>query len=412
MTLLAFAGCEVDVQGGIGGVDVDGVGTTAGTGTITRDTGTFKTGLASWKCQNGATANSQAVAAFTASNTNGVSYFLRIYLNVTTMPTTSSCQPVELSGISCRLTTGGTLQLFNGVGGSGSQVGSDSSALSTGVWYRIEMMYTVSGGVITDLELRLDGTTVASASGQSLTTSTSLSIGLGRIGASSASTVLFVDDFAYCNSSGAANNTWLADTCLSVLMPPISDNNRGAWVAGAGGTTNLFAGADNTPPVGVADGSATDTSQIKNKSTTNPTNCDLNLDTYTSALGAGVTVNGIRLVACHGEDPATGTKAGTIAMVSNPAIGTTSFNFGNDLGAQGTYSGNWRYALSTITDTPSVTLGTAPVIRITCVSGATATRAASCCLLASYVAYTAAVAAGVEAPAIIALQAVNRGATW
>lgn len=391
MARLWTAGAEVEA--GISPSSPDGSRDSGGDPTI-RSAAKARTGAASWLCDSLTGPNFMA-KEFPVTWAASVTYSFRAYLLFSHLPagTTRIMQlGSSIAGLSVRLTSAGKVQLFNDA--AGTQIGSDSSETISAdgtTWHRFEIQVTMNGSTqFASGELRLNGTSVATFSGLTLTAGNAVRAGWcsgGTVGTDlGTNKQVYVDDVALNDSTGADNTSWPGDGAV-VLMLPISDNNRGAWVAGAGGTTNLFEGVNNTPPVGVADASATNGSQIKNKSTTNPTSCDLNLDTYTNA-GVTGTVNVIRVIAVTGEDPATGTKAGTIEMVSNPAIGpSASFDYGNNAGAQSTYLGLWFW-VAVQTEAPTPTLGTAPVIRITCTSGATAARAASCGLLGAYVDYT------------------------
>lgn len=388
MSRLFAAGAEISVLSST--PDASSV-----TGTVTRDTSNQRTGSACYKFDTGA-GNAAAHCAFPVPTTAANRLFYgRAYVMFPALPASSGTFFTGIStatGAAARLTSGGKVQFWDEA--AGTQVGSDSAAtVATGTYYRIEMLLTVnaSNTAITTIELRLDGTTVATGTFTGGSFGGQFDVGW-QVGAlPGANTVMYADDLASNDNQGSVNNSW-AGSGKVILMAPISDNARGAFTGGAGGTTNLWDAINNTPPVGVADASATDTSQIKNKTTTNPTSYDGNLDTYTNAgIGTTDTINSIQVWVNTGEDSATGTKAGTAQMVSNPAIGTVSFNFGNDAGAQGTYVGNWFWSKTAFSEAPSVTLGTAPVIRITCTSGATGTRAAGCDFLGAYVEYTPAV---------------------
>lgn len=358
---------------------------------VTRDTGTFRSGAAAWKYDSGAGSAAGRVDYGGGNNIASRTVFLRVYARWAAAPSSQQAfigdEPSGSPRIGVKMKTDGTLQLFQ----DATAQGSASAAVTDSTWHRVELSYTIdSGGLITAAEFLLDGTSIGTFSGSVSGSVTGFNPFFGYQAAPGANFVAYFDDAARNDSTGAANNSWCGDGAV-ILMEPVSDNARGNWTAGAGGTTNLFDGVNNTPPVGVADASATNGSQIKIKSTTLPSNCDLNLNSYTTE-GVTGTVNAITLWVNHGEDPATGTKAGTAAIVSNPASGTVSFNFGNDVGAQSTYFGLWAWN-SLLVDAPSVTLGTAPVIRVTCTSGSTGTRAASCDFLGAYVEYTPAAAA-------------------
>lgn len=380
MARLYHGGAEVEAGSVATGPD----GLVSGT-TVTRDTSIFRSGLAAWKFDSGAGNGIPTVIGPVAAAASKTLY-VRAYFYATAAPSTAA----EILGTNSttdplvRFRTDGAIELLV----NGSAVGSASaSSIADSTWHRVEMKVVISAGDnYTDAEVLLDGTTVATWSGTQ-----------GRAGGNfrwgwsqqpGANKIIYADDVAINDSTGAANNSYPGSGNV-ILMAPISDNARGAFTAGAGGTTNLWDAVNNTPPVGVAEASATNTSQIKNRTTTNTTNCDLNLDTYANAgVGASDTVNAIICYAAHGEDPGTGTKAGSVSMVSNPAIGAATFNFGDDVGAQGTYLGNWKWKATAASDAPSVTIASAPVIRITCTSGATGSRSASCCFLGAYVDYT------------------------
>jgi hypothetical protein len=68
------------------------------------------------------------------------------------------------------LTTGGVLQLRNS---AGTQIGSSGSTLSTGVWYRISLAYTITSTTVNRFELFLNGSTNVSVTNTTLTNVTS-----------------------------------------------------------------------------------------------------------------------------------------------------------------------------------------------------------------------------------------------
>lgn len=385
-----MSGCEVQASEWFN----NGLLVLAGITPIRDSSLTARTGTYSWQCASSAANAASNLSTATFTRVLSRVYYLRGYFYFSQIPTAATTTVMQAgpTGFGAKVTSGGKLRFYNL--GAGTQIGSDSAAtLTTGVWYRIEISFTVDAtltNTYTAGELMLDGTSVASTSGASLTGVTG-TCGWGLLDAPGANITVAVDDIALNDNTGAANNSWPGDGKI-VWMEPISDNARGAWTGGAGGTTNLWNGvnAGTAQLTGVADASATDVSQIKNKTTTNPSSCDLNLATYTAAgVGSADIVNAILILDVDGEDTATGTKTGACSMVSNPVIAEpTAFNFGDDAGLQGSYPGLWAWHAGVMTDAPSVTKGTAPVIRIRCISGATATRAASCCLLGAYVDYT------------------------
>lgn len=148
--------------------------------------------------------------------------------------------------IAAKLTSGGKLQLFVG----GTQVGADSiETLLTGFYYVIELSVTINGASqSTAAELRLDGVSVASSTHSAATLGTDFLA--GWIEAQTSKT-MHIDDVAINDNQGSAQNSWPGDGKI-VLLTPITDTQRGSWTGGAGGTTNVFDGVNNTPPIGTA----------------------------------------------------------------------------------------------------------------------------------------------------------------
>lgn len=161
-----------------------------------------------------------------------------------------------------------------------------------------------------------------------------------------------IDDTAWCGVGGA------------VFLLPASDNNVGGWRTGASGTAALYDAVNNTPPVGTYATLATTGSQIHSLTNSATDDCDLNLQDY-SAAGITATVNAVQLVIAHGEEIITGTKAGAIEVVSNPAqSASNAFNYGGDVSACAVYPTYWQVTRGDVLSDPSVTLGTSPVVRV------------------------------------------------
>ncbi len=400
MARLYTAGAEIEAGGAAGTFE----GTQ--TGSPTRDTGTKRSGAASFKCDSGASV--AVYKDFTANSTQSAShtYSVRAYLNFTNLPGATVAVLRFSQHYSARVTSAGKVQFWDDT--TGLQVGSDSAAtLSTGTWYRFEIQIVCGATTFTSAELRLDGTTVASdgatahvwASGQ-------FRVGWLVTGAGT-NKVLYIDDVAINDDTGSSQTSWCGDGKV-VLLVPISDNARDAkWTGGAGGTTNLWDAVNNTPPAGLVSASATNTSQIEHAGTAAGTTdkYDANLTTYTTAgIASGDTINLVQWLESCGEDIATGTKLLDFEVLSNPTIASPgNVTAGLDVGAVGTYPTNWdatnKPASShkgPITYSPSVTLGTSPVMRVR--RPETAARVASVCFMGMYVDYTEFVS---ESPAIL-----------
>ena len=238
-----------------------------------------------------------------------------------------------------------------------------SSALSAdGHWHRIEVEVISS----TSRKLFVDGSLWA-------TDSTSITsggvaqagaiVGAHKPGTFSVTTNLYFDDIVFDDGDA------IIGAGKDILLGPISDNAVTGWTAGAGGTTNLWNAASSIPPVGLAAASETNTSQIKDPATSATDNYDANMQTYTAGgVGAGDTVNSVMAIANTGEEITTGTKAGDIRVISNPSDGGADgsrYDFGDDgATAAGTFPTGWTTAIGVVVSSPTVTLGSSPVVRV------------------------------------------------
>lgn len=379
-------------------VQVDSPLTVSPSGAISRDTSLQRTGTGCLKCDSAA---GNAIAAvpiltFAASTT----FYVRAFYRFTDLPTSTArimgAGTGELSGVFVMLTSGGKLQLWNNQ--TVTQIGSDSAVtLTTGTYYRVEVMAVLNSSTqVTAVELRLDGTTVASASGLTITGVKS-TFKIGWTTAPGASKVLYIDDVAVNNSTGTVNNSWCGDGRVVMLLPA-SNNSVGLWQSSTGGSIgNAWDAINNVPPLGVADLTVgSDGKQIRNALANANASADLTMQTYTDVgVPAGATINMVIPWVCTAAPVATSAKAGTIGCLNNPAISQAALGAGGTAGAfwsgvaGGTYPTGWKWSPGTITEAPSVTLGLGPTMRINQVTSST--RIAVVCFLGMYVDYTPAV---------------------
>lgn len=264
------------------------------------------------------------------------------------------------------------------------------------VWYRVEVDVTITIVNVTSRqttvnEVRIDGATVGGAT-QANSAVADVTPGNGTggtiwgLGVYTPNGVwnpgnFDFDDMAINDSLGSSNNSW-CDEGSVVLLLPTSDNSAGSWRAGSAASAvangALFNAIDNIPPVGTATPDAA-TAAISNavSGVTTP-NGDFNMTTYVAAGAKGSDrVVAVQQIIWHAEDVATGTKTGTYAMVSNPAVAASAaFNFGNDGGAASTHPSSWIQLYAAPTDVVPATVrpGVAPVARVTKTD--TGTRAA------------------------------------
>jgi hypothetical protein len=388
MALRQAFGAEWDV----GGDTPDGIAT----GTATRDTTLFRSpGLASFKFNS--TAGNAAATGSTGSlfggalpalnTTNGVTNFCQYWVNVTNLPASNT--PIIIgAGNSTTgspyvvLTTTGTLQLWDGAhSGAPVQVGSDSPAISTGTWFRVELALVQNGSGTSNATALLNG--VQFASGATTAAGANNTVTFGWITAPGASKVINFDDIQINDSTGAANITYPGGTYCIALFPT-SDNARVGWTAGGGATTSLFDAVNNTPPVGVATGSATNTSQIKDTTNNTTDTYDANVTTYTAAgMPANGTVVGVQAFAVFSYSTNVA-NIGGIQITSNPVIAESTFSASF---TAGTYPSGWSCVTTVWSENPSVTAGTAPIVRFR-KGTASNSRTQSVCAMGCYFAYS------------------------
>ncbi len=391
---------------------------------VTRATTHQRTGAACLACGSGA-GNGLSYWDPNYSPVAGATFYLRAYMNFDALPG-STVQIMSfgsaVAGLHARLTAAGKVQLFNGA--TSTQIGSDSAATvsaGTDTYYRVEMKIVLNGSTqISDIELQLDGTSVASTSGLAIA---SLACRIGwTLTAPGANKTVYLDDIAMNNGSGANNNTWPGAGAVVLLLPTATSAAGTGWVLGnntaEGG--NGWNSVNNTPPVGIADlgGAGADTGQIRNATSAANSNFDATMTTYTAAgIGAADTINAVTPWTITAAPVVTSAKQGTVGVVSNPAITNIAFPLPGTAGAfwsgatGGTFITGWKGAPGTITEAPSVTLGTAPVMRVTQVTSST--RIAMVCFMGIYVDYTPAATGFIAAPIEARYQqAVYRAASF
>jgi hypothetical protein len=421
MGRLSTIGFEIEAISGL----FDGLNVT---GAATRDATVSRPGgganvAASLKCDSGA--GNAAASASLANQCLGTgagggqfvattTYSKRFYFCFDDLPTsdTDILRYVSTTAITVRLRTTGALALYNAT--AGTQIGSDSTLIvvADGVtWYRIDLSVIRSATpTITFAEARVNQQIIATSGVLALTASSvNGATAVGWITAPGANKVLHVDDGAINDSTGTHENTY-PDEGNVLLLLEVSDNARSAgWLAGAGGTTNLFDAGNNMPPVGVALASATNTSQIKNGAATTTDNYDANLTDYTTAgVDPMDTITLVHPLWALGCDSATATNIARL-LVSNPQSNGGTESTQSTGAIAGTYNSNWKQPNNGlhIVYNPTVVLGTSPVIRVGKRTN-TAARTVMCCFMGAYVE----VKREILRPILTVEQAVNRAAAF
>jgi hypothetical protein len=394
MARLSTVGYEVDIprNAAVGPENPAGGATS---GTLTRDTANERSGDGCLACDG-----STGVAAYASFGAIAASktFYLRAYVKFGALPAadTGILGSTASLGLQARVTSGGKLRLVNNV--NGAQIGSDSTAtIVTGMYYRVELQAVTNASTqITSGELRLDGVTVASFSGQTITGAGAVFQTGWLASPGSGSKMLYVDDVALNDSTGAANNSWCGNSAIVMLLP-VADSAANAWRQGTGTAGVLWSSVDNEPPLGVADIQAgSDPKQIRNSAANANDDADVTLKSY--ALAGIVSDSTILTVVpwvCHAAPSGTSPKAGSVGIVNNPAIAQlsiSSFHAGTNAG---TYPTGWKWQAGTQAEAPSVTTTSAPVMKLRQVTSST--RIAMCCFMGMYVDFIQ----GSAAPSII-----------
>lgn len=357
MTFFAVAGFDVhDTGTAVQGSDGSMV---SGTGVLDRTT--FMHGLGSLKLSPAAIWAPRTASAFGSAQAAVMFY---IYLDgsfaISTEGYIWSNDDVQVRLV---MTPSRELSMQILLVGSWTDIGDPSAPLNLSQWYRVEVHF-YHGGVAgaNGYEWFLDGQLVTRLLNSNSDVTTP---GSSRLQHPGTAGFVYFDDFIACAIDlvqtaypTSGHPVWYS-SCRShrvVTMHPTSDAQRGSWVAGAGGTTNLWNAVNNAPPLGTA--SETDLTQIEN----NDTSPDNSTDEYRPDCGSLVGIGFdtavdratiVQLWICHGEDVNAGTKTGSFAMFAGPPSapsGYSTFTFGNDIGALGTYPTNWIWAGRTDTN--------------------------------------------------------------
>lgn len=377
--------------------NIDGFETSF-TGTSTLEATVIRSGLWSLKCDS-TVSDVRAWMNLPLHGVLGRTYFVRVYMRFAQFPlgTTRVLRLIGASSAqlgSVTITPGGAVQLFNDI--TASQIGSDGPTLSLNTWYQIEMSFLTNTGSVDTLGARVDGVSVASATGLALSESAPVEVLAGWTEFAGASKVVYLDDYAVNDSTGSAQTSWPGDGKVVLLLPTADSAVGTGWTLGTGTAPggNAHGSVDNAPPVGVADlAVGSDPKQIRNATANANSAYDATMTTYTAAgVPTGAFVNVVDPIVATAAPVTTSSKQGTVGMVSNPAITAVALGAGGSAGAfwsgvaANTYPTGWKVSHGTVTYAPAVTLGTAPVMRINQVTSST--RIAIVCFMGIYVDYT------------------------
>ena len=270
---------------------------------------------------------------------------------------------------------------------TGANIATSTFTVTPGTAYCVELHFNSGNGTqgTGTIEAKINGATIASVVGTANTgTLVYKYVEWGKTGSNNPGiTQILYDDLAVNDSTGAAQNSWCGLGRDILLTPTADSSNTGFSVAG-GGSTNLYGAADTLPPTGVAQASATATSQIQDAASNTTDNYVATLQTPTAAgVPAGSTIVLAQGIVSHGNSTTTSRTDG-VSVASNPVIAEATGTTGATAAAA--WPTGWTTLRTAVSYAPSMTLGTAPTIKFRKATASTdVSMAALLALLVEYV---------------------------
>ena len=208
---------------------------------VTSDSAVANTGPRSIKYDSGGagTVSQTSKNSILADAGRRISFYIRFTnFPASTISIYHAPPPTGNNHFKLKITSGGVLQLFDGQStGSNVQIGSDGSTLSTGVWYRICISYTITNSTTNEIRVYLNGNLDISVSdGANVGKSNLTTLLLGWNQAPGANKVLNIDDI-YVDDSSALTDT--GDIHVTAKLPNAENvNNFDTAIGSARGTTD------------------------------------------------------------------------------------------------------------------------------------------------------------------------------
>lgn len=287
----------------------DGMEVDTNSGTVSVSTTQVRSGTYAWR------SNPTAGTGFfrkqiSGSDQNKAGY-LRLYVYIVSLPA-STVQLLRFSSTanahlaSIRLTSSGTLTLN---GANNTQIGSASSALSTGQWYMIELKCDSTNATGT-VDARLEGSSFAS--GNNSSRGSWARILWGPV-TPNVTCDIYMDDVALNDAAGSAQTSWPGSGKLIALRPNAQgDSNQWLQTAGGAGASTNYQLVDEVTP-----NNATDYVQSTTLNDTDFYNMGA------SGIGSGDTVNVVTGHARITNDTADATSAVKV-RIEKTGSGTVS----------------------------------------------------------------------------------------
>lgn len=253
---------------------------------------------------------------FIAAANNGP-FFCRAYLRITTLPAVENAilQLNDTNDFSApmvyvTLDSGGLLALFDEDG----QIGSDSSALSTGTWYRIEVEFNNTGGAGAGIvKARIDGVEFAASTTRSISAGVqSYSVGGNLNSEANGTGAWFFDDLALNDSSGSFQTSYPGAGEIIFLRPSAAGDNS-AWTRGGADSGANWSQVEEVTPNDATDYNGANTAETID---------DYNLEATPGSMDSGDTINVVAVGVRWRLDDATGSDPSFVLRIMEDTGGT------------------------------------------------------------------------------------------
>jgi hypothetical protein len=340
-------------------------------GTVSYDTTDKRSGVVCASCAAG---GGNWVAA-SLTGVLGRSYFQRVAqrFSMVAPSTNLNFQQIASAAGTCfqlTLRTTGEISVFANIAAKTILETGFKPAANTWYLFEVKLNIPVAGNGKMKLVIRNDVGDVVYESAEleaNFGSSAINSMAAGHITGTETAVTVKTDDWAVNDDQGEAQNSFPGNGKV-VFLKPSADVARTGWVGGAGATANLYDAINNTPPVGVALGSATDASQIKDANNNSTDTFEFKLAPYSAKVseGGGGLIPADRIALLYGvmrggQSSATARGLG-LTLVSNPAAAEVA-NGLSALIAEADPTG-WITVPPSYVYGPTPELGVSPVLRI------------------------------------------------
>lgn len=311
----------------LAGTEMSGTSNSPGLSTTTVRSGTYA--LRIFGMSSG---SPKGMGPIFASAAGDGPYFFRAYFRFATLPSAENA--IVLLNDATNFTTpvayitidnGGALRLYDEDG----VIGSPSSALSTGTWYRIEMKLdrTPASGS-EEIAARIDGVDFASSTSRSLSTGVNVFwVGGNLLSEAQTTGEWFIDDIAVNDSNGSFENSYPGDGSVVYLRPNGAGDNT-QWTRGGSDSGANYSQCDETTPNDATDYVESNTAdQID----------DYDLEATPGAIGSGDTIKVVVANVRWRVADATGTDPSFVVRVKASSGGTVE-----ESSAYTSNNANWR----------------------------------------------------------------------